>query len=306
MKFKYQILITSLVLSFILWLSLNLNFTYELDRKIPIKINVNRPYAISNIIPLTLDVKFKGKGWSLLRLFTSIKLELNYNVVVGENEQIILFTREYVNEKFALSENLSASYVKPETLIVKFDKYAERYVKLYPDIILECKDGYQTVGKPELDPDSLLIGGSINIIKNLYVLNTAKLIYKNVNSYINQSIKLTDSLSNIIWKSSDVVNVKIKVELTAEKELQNVEIKVSNIPSDKDVLLIPQNINIQLKGGVNQLAVLDNTNIFGALDFMDLLQDTTGSVISKFLLPEGVKIMSSKPEKIQYVIKKKY
>jgi YbbR domain-containing protein len=305
MNFKYHILIASFILSFLLWLSLNLNLTYDLDYSVPIKINVNKPLAVANVIPLTLNVKVKGRGWSLIRLYTSLNLEFNYDIDSRKNQHVIL-TNQYLGEKFDLSENLHVIYVDPETLVVNLDRYAEKYVKVEPYVIVDCKDGYQVVGKPVLEPDSIKIGGAIGLLRDINKLHTKKLYYKNINSNISETVKLTDSLSNIIWKSQDEVKMNINVELTAVKEFHEVEIKVSNTPADKEVMLIPQNAALQVKGGVKQLAELDNSKILASIDFIDLLKDTTGAVTPKYFLPEGIKIISSKPEKIQYIIKKKY
>jgi hypothetical protein len=119
-------------------------------------------------------------------------------------------------------------------------------------------------------------------------------------------IRLGDTLSNIIWRSQDEVNLYVRVELTAEKEFQNIEIKIPDIPPDREVLLIPQMISVQLKGGVDQLSSLDNSKIIVSVDFKDLLADTSGSVKPKFTLPAGTVITSSRPEKVQYIIKNKF
>lgn len=306
MSFKYHIFAASLILSVLLWLSLNFNLIYDLDYSVPIKINVNKPFAVADVIPLNLNVKFKGRGWSLMRLYTSLNLEFNYNIDAKKNSQYVILTNQYLNEKFDLSENLRVMSVDPETLIVNLDRYTEKYVKLEPLVYIECKEGYQVVGKPNLEPDSIKIGGAASLLSNINALFTRKLYFKNINSNINESIKLTDSLSNITWRSQDEVKMSINVELTAVKDFNDVEVQVINIPADKEVILIPQNVNLQLKGGVNQLSGLDNSKIVSSVDFAELLRDTTGAVLPKYFLPEGIKILSAKPEKIQYIIKKKY
>jgi hypothetical protein len=81
---------------------------------------------------------------------------------------------------------------------------------------------------------------------------------------------------HIVWRSADKVNLRVNVELAAEKEFRNVGISAVNVPSDKDVLLIPQIVTV-IKGGVNQLANIDNTKILAHVDYNDLLKDTTAA-----------------------------
>lgn len=304
-KYRYHIVIASFFLSVILWLSLNLNQSYEIEKIIPIKINVNKPYAISGNIPLKLEVKFKGSGWNLLRLFTSLNMQFNYDVNAKKKDKFIILTKEYLEGNLGLADNMQIVTAYPETLYVNVESYEEKYVKLLPKIYIECMEGYQVVGKPVLIPDSIKIGGAIDLLRNTNQLNSKSFFFNGVNTEIIRNIPVSDSLSNLLWMSQNEVRLIVNVELTAEKEFSGVEINVNNIPPDKDVLLIPQTIAVHLKGGVNQLAKVDNSRIIAAIDFEKILSDTTGSLSPKFIVPEGCTVIAAKPELIQYVIKKK-
>ena len=304
MNLKYHILAASLLLSILLWISLNLNQTYEIQRTIPVKLNIEKPFASANTVAQSLDVRLKGTGWNLLRLFTSMSPEFVYDVNTSRNESVI-YTRQYLADNLGFGQLFTITNIKPESLYVRLGKYEEKYVKILPRVYVDCAEGYQSVGKPVIMPDSLKIGGSSEILKNLNYIYTRDVIYKNVNTNISQTIRLSDSLSNITWRPVDEVNINIKIELTAEKEFSNISLKVANIPFDKDVLLIPQTIGVQIKGGVIQLSELDFNKINGVIEYSELLADTTGSLSPKFTLPEGMIIISMKPERIQYVIKRK-
>lgn len=306
MRFKYHILAAAFIVSLLLWVSLNLNLSYEIERIVPVRVNINKPFAAANELPLTLDVKVKGRGWSLLRLFTSFKLNFNYDVYVTRNERILILTKQYLNDNALSGLNLTVTSVKPESLFVYIGRYEEKYVEVIPRVYVDCKDGYQTVGLPRVEPDSIKVGGAGQILDSLKYVYTQDLIYKNASSYINDMVGLSDSLSNIIWRSTDKVSLSVNVELKADKEFKDVSVKVTNMPSDKEVLLIPQIITVNVKGGVNQLASLDNSKIIAEIDYQDLLRDTTGAVYPKFVLPPGVTVFYAKPENIQYVIKKKF
>ncbi len=306
MRFKYHIFAASFVVSLLLWISLNLNLSYEIERTVPVHVNVNRPFAVANELPLDLDVKIKGRGWTLLRLYTSFNLNFNYDVYVTKNEQITILTRQYLNDNSVSGQNLTVTYVKPESLFVKIGRYEEKFVKVIPRVYVDCKEGYQTVGSPLVEPDSIKIGGASQILDSMKFMFTKDLIYKNASSGINDVVRLSDSLSNILWMSTDRVMLTVNVELKADKEFRNVEVRVSNLPADKDVLLIPQILTVNVKGGVNQLANMDKNKIIAGVDYNDLLRDTTGAVNPVFTLPEGVTVVYSKPDKIQYVIKKKF
>lgn len=304
-KYRYHIIIASFALSAVLWFSLNLNQVYEIEKSVPIKISVNEPFSPSGNIPLNLDVKFRGAGWNLIRLFTSLNLEFNYEVNAKKKENFIILTKDYLNNNLGLSQNLSIISVYPETLFVRIEDYEEKYVSIKPRLTVNCMEGYQMVGRPIVEPDSIKIGGAVDILKNLHNLSTKDMVFNNVNANIFTSVGLSDSLSNMLRLTQNEVTLAVNIELTAEKEFRNIEIRIPNVPPDKEVLLIPQSINVQLKGGVNQLAAVDNSKIRAGIDYNKILADTSGSLIPYFELPEGCTVISFKPETIQYVIKKK-
>ncbi len=293
------------MLSVVLWLSLNFNQVYEIEKTVPVNFRVSKPYSVSGNIPLNLEVKFRGVGWNLMRLFTSLNLEFNYEVSAKKKESFTILTKDYLRANLDLSQNLDIISVYPETLFVKVDTYEEKYVKLLPHMQINCREGYQVVGQPTLQPDSLKIGGSIELLRNINHLNTKYIVFDNVNAGISRNIFVSDSLSNLLWLSQNEVKLNVNIELTAEKDFENIEIKVPNVPDDKEVLLIPQNVTVQLKGGVNQLAQIENSRIIAKVDYYKILSDTTGSVVPYFEIPAGCVVIAVKPDIIQYVIKKK-
>lgn len=305
-KFKYHILIASFLLSAVLWISLNLNQSFEIEKTVPVKININKPYAVSGNIPLNIDVKFRGVGWNLIRLFTSFNQEFTYDINAKKKDQFIILTKEYLDNNLGLSQNLQIIGVSPETLFVRIESYEEKYVKIIPNLQINCMEGYQVVGRPEIRPDSIKIGGAIDILRMLDHLYTRNMLFDKVNAGISRKINVSDSLSNILWFSQNELDLKVNIEPTAEKEFADIEIKVTELPDDKEVLLIPQSVTVQLKGGVNQLAGIEPGKIKAHIDYRKILSDSTGSLTPVFDIPAGSTVISAKPETIQYVIKKKY
>ncbi|MCX7878729.1 MAG: hypothetical protein N2510_08850 [Ignavibacteria bacterium] len=291
-------------ISVILWLSLMLNQEYEIDTHLPVKVFVNKPLAVSGNIPSFIEVKLRGKGWDLMRVFTPFKLEYSYTLPDRKGE-FSVNTRDYLSSSLGLSQKLTITYVYPESITFRTENYEEKYVKLVPRVTINCFDGYQVVGNLKLEPDSIKVGGAVDILRRLDTLYTKQYTFNNIKAPVFRKIEISDTLGNIILKFLDAVTLYANVELTAEKEFNNITVSVLNIPPDKDVLLIPQVLTVQLKGGVNQLASLDNRSLIASIDYRDVMADTTGALKPNFKLPEGCVITKVSPESIQYVIKKR-
>ncbi len=298
------ILIPAFLLSCLLWLSLSLDQTYEIEKRIRIKVNVTKPFAISSYLPVHVDAKLKSKGWLLLKYLASFDKEIVYefNPLLERKQKLSVI--DFLNDNLEPG-SIIVSGCMPETLSLKIGRYEEKYIKILPRFSIECKEGYQVVGKPNVEPDSVLVGGAAEFLDGLAFIPTEIVNYTNVNADINKLIRLSDSLQNIITLKQDEARLYIKVEPSAEKVFQMVEINVNNVPHEREVLLLPQFVELQLKGGVNQLASLDINKIEGSLEFLNILKDTTGSVSPQFTLPSGISIISVNPPKIQYVIKKR-
>lgn len=281
-----------------------LNQEYEIDTLLPVKVFVNKPLAVSGDIPPFIEVKLRGKGWDLIRIFMPFKLEFSYNLPDRKDEYSVN-TRNYLMTSLGLSNKLAITYVYPENIVFRTENYEEKYVRVVPRVNITCQDGYQVVGKPILEPDSIKIGGAVDILKNLDVLFTKEYKPEKVKAPFTEIVDISDTLANIIWKSTDKVTLKVNVELTAERFFDNVAINVLNLPPDKEVLLIPHFLNVQVKAGVNQLASLDNKAITATVDYSEILSDTTGALKPLINLPEGCVITKVIPESIQYVIKKR-
>src|SRR6266496_838662 len=130
MKFKYHIFIASLILSAILWFSLNLNTSYEIEQNVPLKINVQKPYAIATKLPLNITTRIRGRGWSLVRLFTSFNLELNYDAD-PKLEQNVVYVKQYLTDNYAATANLNVIYTDPDTLLLSLINILRSMLEFY-------------------------------------------------------------------------------------------------------------------------------------------------------------------------------
>ena len=304
MEKKVKIFIFSFIFAFALWLYISLNLSYSLDVSIPIEIQSAKSQALTEEIPGTIDVKVKGRGWDLLNILISKDLKYNLDISKLKRDSKII-TRQFVNERLNLQQNVSILEINPDTIDINFDKVFEKRVPVKNNIVLNLVDGYTVVGKPVIIPDSVMIQGASNLLNKIKFIPTEKKVIDNVNSDVSGVVNIKDTLSNFIKLESIQVSFRYTVQLSAEKNLDDVLVDVLNVPQDKEVLLIPPKVNVSLRGGVENLTQINPGDLKVNVEFGKIETDTLGFVIPDIVIPEETSLLKIEPQKLQYIIKNK-
>ncbi|MBS1519261.1 MAG: hypothetical protein JSS91_14345 [Bacteroidetes bacterium] len=298
------IIILSFFFALILWLYINLNQSYSLDLSIPVNINSSKSQALAEEIPNSIDVKINGRGWDLINILISKNLEYDIDITKMKKDTRII-TEQFVNERLKLQSNISVISINPDTIQISFDKVSEKKVPVRNNVALNLKEGYSIIGDPVLTPDSVTIQGASNLINKIKFIPTESKILSNINSDVRGEIKLKDTLQNLLKTDISKVNYYFQVQLLAEKNIDDIEVRILNIPDDKEVLLIPPKINVSIRGGVDELTGLSSGELSVNIPYKDIEDDTLGYVVPEIIVPENMTLLKSQPEKLQYIVKKK-
>lgn len=304
MRKNIFIYISSLIFAIIIWMYINLNLVYNISVSIPLDIKLSKVQAIASDLPNRVDVSIKGKGWDLLGVMLSKNLKLNLDLTNYKKDTKVNIA-QYVNELLSLSSNVLILSVNPDVVEINFDNITSKMVKVKNLVNVVTKEGYIIVGTPKVNPDSVKISGAISVIGKIKFLPTEQINILNVNNGFTKTINILDTLNNIIKIEPKSVTVTYDIELFAEKNYEDINVLISNVPQDKEVLLIPPKLKIYLRGGVEQLAKINPEEIFAGIEFKQIENDSLGYVSPKISLPVDVTVTKYEPQKFQYIIKKK-
>jgi YbbR domain-containing protein len=304
MRKNIFIYISSLIFAIILWMYINLNLVYNISVSIPLDIKLSKVQAIASDLPNSVDVSIKGKGWDLLGVILSKNLKLNIDLTNYKKDTKINIAQS-VNELLSLSSNVLILSVNPDIVEINFDNITSKMVKVKNLLNVVPKDGFIIIGNPKVTPDSVKISGAISVIGKIKFLPTEQISVLNVNSGFTKTVNIFDTLNNIVKIEPKTVTVTYDIELSAEKNYEEINVLISNIPQDKEVLLIPPKLKIYLRGGVEQLAKINPEEIFAGIEFKQIENDSLGYVSPKISLPVDVTVIKYEPQKFQYIIKKK-
>ena len=304
MKRNIFILINTFIFSVLIWAYVNLNLTYTIETTIPLKLKSGKSQGISNDIPNNIDVVFKGKGWGLMKILLTKNLVYYVDLTSFKKDtrvDLIQNAAEIVN----LPADVSVQSVNPGFIDVSFDNTITKMVKVRNNTSVITKDGYTIIGGVKVTPDSVKITGASSVVMKIKYVQTENIVFKDINSNISKDVRLIDSLGNQVKIEPMVVNVSYRLELSAEKTFEDIDVNVYGVPIDKDVLIIPPKISISLRGGVEELSKLTAKDIKIGINFKQIEADEQGEVEPTIELSDLFTLIKIEPQRFQYIIKKK-
>ncbi len=304
MKRNIFILINTFIFSVLIWAYVNLNLMYTIETTIPLKLKSGKSQGISNDIPNNIDVVFKGKGWGLMKILLTKNLVYYVDLTSFKKDtrvDLIQNAAEIVN----LPADVSVQSVNPGFIDVSFDNTITKMVKVRNNTSVITKDGYTIIGGVKVTPDSVKITGASSVVMKIKYVQTENIVFKDINSNISKDVRLIDSLGNQVKIEPMVVNVSYRLELSAEKTFEDIDVNVYGVPIDKDVLIIPPKISISLRGGVEELSKLTAKDIKIGINFKQIEADEQGEVEPTIELSDLFTLIKIEPQRFQYIIKKK-
>lgn len=301
MKKNFHIVIIAFVFSSILWVSITLTEEYFSTYKIPVRI-VNTPYGytLASELNQEISVKIRGIGWRLTGL--NLGSDTHFNVS-ARNDSGRIVANLYANliENPWLSSDVTVIDISPDTVSFVVERISSKKLPVIPDIDLTFKAGFGLASKVKIVPDSVIVYGPVSRIENLNFISTRKVTLNALDNLTRVRLTFDNDIFNT---NIAVVDVTLDVQRIVDKEIENIRVEVLDIPSDRDVVLLPNTINCLIKGGINVLGRLTSADFSAVVHYRDVLLDTIGTVAPLINLPENVELVSAKPERLRYIIRK--
>lgn len=246
----------------------------------------------------------RGKGWDLLGVMFNKDIRYDLNLLNLRRDTRI-YTMQGINERLNLPQSVTVTSISPDSININFDNSLAKTVPVINNVEVNLKSFYQIVGSPEIIPDSVVISGPTSVISKINAVSTEYKKFDNISENLSVTVKLIDTLGNNLNIDPSFVTINYTVELAADKEFNDIDVEIINVPQDREVLLVPPKMNISVRSGVEQLSKLNPIDIRAEIDFNDIEKDTLGYVTPKIVLPPKFNVINQTPEKFQYIIKRK-
>jgi YbbR domain-containing protein len=302
MKKNFHIVILSILFSIILWVSISLSNDYYATFQIPLRLeNFPAGYTTGTDIPEKISVKLKGQGWKLVSFY--LGRESDYVITAGKDSgKKFINLYNYLVDNRWLSSDVEVIDINPDTLSFKMEKIVSKKVEILSAANLNFKSGYGLASPVRISPESTVVYGPITEMRKIHSITTAKRNLKNLDTKVRVNIPLENE-PGFSYKNN-YVTIDLNVQKIVDKTFQNIPVSVRDVPKDRDVLLLPNQIDVDLRGGVDILAKISKSEIQAHVNYRDIVLDTLGTISPIINIPENTAMIFTKPDRLKYIIKK--
>ena len=302
---RYHIVIASFIFASLTWISVNLTYDYVVMKNIPVVLsNMSQGRALKYPVPRTITVWIKSTGWLLARLYLTPGIQYNIDASSLTNDDYVIAGKD-LHEHIKPPFTLQLVSVKPETLLLALDVYEEKKVPIQTHIASTFREGYGQVGYPQVFPESVLIGGSKHILQNVREWSTVYQKFSELRAPIDAEIKMEEPTYLSLEIDPPTIKYKLDVQPFAEKVFSGIALTAVGTPSNREIIFIPPKMEITVRGGIDRLARLTNTDFQAMVNYELLIQPSVEEVQPVLIAPDEVKIVNRKPERFQFIIRKR-
>ncbi len=302
MKKKIPLLIISIAFSVIIWGTISLSEEYYANVNVPLRV-VGFPngFSIGNEIPENITIKLRGIGWKLFAV--NIGKEVTYKISVkGDSGFIQIKLMDHLTDNRWMLSELDIIDIVPNSLSFSIERRVTKKLPIVADLNLDFKAGYGLAKEVVLEPDSVVIDGPQSVVNSLTEIKTKEIKLSSLDKLIIKNIGFI-YLPGTSY-GTKFVTVNLDVQRIVDKQFDDIDVEVLDVPPDRDVILLPNKISCNVRGGIEILGKLEKDQFRAFVFYRDVVLDTLGNVIPHIELPVNTTLKYIKPERLRYIIKK--
>jgi YbbR domain-containing protein len=291
--------IGSFGLAVFLWLFVVSNNYYTTIINIPIEVrNLNeRKKAYKKEIPQIANVRFKGKGRSIIKTLLLKDFVKDFKLVIDLDriaEEYSFYLNEYYNrypQKVSIPSAFELQYVEvvyPDSIYISLDEYMVKNVPIKSKIVINPTPGYIKVGKPSLDSSLVTIAGAKNAIQSIDYIYTVNDTFDNIDIPFNKKVSLERINNTLIEYSFLNVNYNQDIQAISERIITGVPVLIKNNLKGLVVRKNPSTVSLTVVGGINYIAKIEPSDIIVSIDLTYLWSPKKQFYEPKIIVPDQI------------------
>lgn len=302
MKKKIPLIIISITFSIIIWGSISLSEEYYANVNVPLRVvGFPKGFSIGNEIPDDITIKLRGIGWKLFAV--NIGKDVAYNISVdGDSGLIQIKLMDHLTDNRWMLSELDIIDIIPSSISLSIERRIKKKLPIVADLSLDFKAGYGLAKQVVLEPDSVEIDGPQSVVNSLTEIKTKEIKLSSLDKLTIKNIDFAYLPGTVF--GTKFVSVYLDVQRIVDKQFDDIDVEVLDVPPDRDVILLPSKISCNVRGGIEILGKLEINQFRAFVYYRDVVLDTIGNVIPHIEHPDNTELKYIKPERLRYIIKK--
>jgi len=298
---KLNIFIASVIFAIILWGSISLSdiFYTNVDVKLTLT-NFPQGYTTGSPLPEKIQLRVKGQGWRLVSINVGPETEFRVSVG-GDSGRINISLYNYIESNRWLLSDVEIINILPDSIRFFVERIISKKLPVNSGLELEFKPGYGLASNIIFKPDSVVVTGPFSLLRKMNQIKTVDKSLSPLDSRTEIEVNLP-RMNGFVY-NVNLIEVILDIQRIVDKQFDNIEVNVLDIPPRKEVVLLPNKIGFNVRGGIEILGKLKPEQFRAFVRYQSLVQDTTGSVTPILEMPKNVTLQFVKPDRLRYIIR---
>ncbi len=304
MEKKTHVIIASIILSILTWLSVSMNNQYSVPVRIPFRVsNLSNGISLASPVPRFIVVRVRGTGWQVASSYLSTTASIDFDASTLTKKQVILTSRDL---GYSLDVGSSAEVLgfEPDTVLITIDSTISKKVPVIANIDILPRDGFMIVGPPTVDPDSVTVTGARRLLNGIHGWTTQLRKFEKIINEVNTTIPLSDTLSGIVSVDAREADVRVDVEQVADNTYKGIPVSVIDNFDSTRIILLPPTVDVTVRGGINDMADVTPDSFNVHINFHRLTRSGSNYFRPTVVAPAQLQVISVKPDSIEFIIRK--
>ena len=249
------------ILTLVFWVFHKLSQTYTDYVAVNVQVNTQKSTSIFHqLMPVQSYVKVKTSGFNLLYLkIFSKKITLNTSDLKPISQNTYYYLPNSNLNNFHQQWNKLIQFEK-DTIWIEIAHKNLKKVPIKLNLHVQCKDGFRLMNTLKAQPDSITIGGTVDELKKIRLLETQPLVMKEVNKDFTTAVSLNTKmpwLQNISFQQT-YVEIEGKVNRITEKTFE-IPITILNETPQSKIQIFPKTAILKVQMTYDQARQWDST-----------------------------------------------
>lgn len=301
-----------LIFSAFLWLFLALSKDYTSTLHLPVRyLKYSSESVISNNPPSYIEIDVQAPGYKLAEYQLNIRIDtididiLDLRKKSNSNQYFLLTNSKLDRIEAQFGPSVKILKVIPDTIFFNFEKRVSKKIPVIPDIELAYEKQFGINGEISINPDSITVTGGHSIVDTLKAVYLERREFTRLDEPLKKLIRIkTEMLPATIDFSDTLVELYVPVEKFTEGNFL-IAPEIINIPDEYTMRLFPEKIKVTFLVALSNYEKIHPEMIRLMVDFKETNAKPQKISVMKGDHPGIIKIISTEPSKVEYIIRKK-